>query len=81
MICNYCQTCLNMPKENMFYSGHVIKYGMNKYGIKNLEEGSILMGNLEKVGWVVLKSEYNIVSFSHLENSMYHLNNDSTKFK
>ena len=28
-----------MPKENMFYTGHVIKYGMSKYGIENLEEG------------------------------------------
>ena len=81
MICNYCQTCLNMPKENMFYSGHVIKYGMSKYGIENLEEGSILMGNLEKVGWVVLKSGYNIVPFGHLENAMYHLNNNAAKFK
>ena len=54
MLCNSCQTCSNMPKGNMFYSGHVIKYGMSKYGIENLEEGSILMGNLGKVGWVVL---------------------------
>ena len=51
------------------------------YGIENLEEGSILMGNLEKVGWVVLKSGYNICPFSHLENAVYHLNNDSVKFK
>ena len=61
-----CQTCINMPKEDMFYTGHVIKYGMSKYGIENLEKGSILMGNLEKVGWVVLKSGYNIVPFGHL---------------
>ena len=65
----------------MFYIGHVIKDGMSKYGIENLEKGSVLMGNLEKVGWVVLKSGYNDVPFGHLENAMYHLNNDSTKFK
>ena len=50
----------------MFYTSHVIKYGMSKYGIENLEKGSVLMGNLEKVGWVVLKSGYNIVPFGHL---------------
>ena len=81
MLCSCCQTCLNMPKENMFYSGHVIKYGMSKYGIENSEEGSILMGNLEKVGWVVLKSGYNIVPYHPLQNTLYHLNNDSVKFK
>ena len=76
-----CQTCINMPKEDMFYTGHVIKYGMSKYGIENLEKGSILMGNLEKVGWVVLKSGYNIVPYGQLENAMYNLNNDSAKSK
>ena len=54
MLCTSCQTWSNMPKEDMLYTGHVIKYGMSKYWIENLEEGSILMGNLEKVGWVVL---------------------------
>ena len=40
MLCTptYCQTCINMPKEDMFYTGHVIKYGMSKYGIENLEK-------------------------------------------
>jgi len=74
-----CQTCINMPKEDMFYTGHVIKYGMSKYGIENLEKGSILMGNLEKVGWVVLKSGYNIVPYGQLENAMYNVNNNSKR--
>ena len=39
------------------------------------------MGNLEKVGLVVLKSGYNIVPYGQLENAMYNLNNDSAKFK
>ena len=73
-----CQTCTNMPKEDMFYTCHVIKYGMSKYGIENLEKGSILMGNLEKVGWVVLKSGFNIVPYGQLENAMYNLNNNDS---
>ena len=46
MLCNSCQTCSNMPNENMCYTGHVIKYRMSKYGLENLEKNSILMGNL-----------------------------------
>ena len=49
--------------------------------IENLEEGSISMGNLEKVGWNGLKSGYSIRLYVFLENAMYHLNNDSVKFK
>ena len=70
-----------MPKENMYYIGHIIKYEMSPYGIENLGEGTILMGNLEKVGWVVLKSGYSIRPYGLLGNAMYHLNNDSVKFK
>ena len=54
---------------------------MSKYGIENLEEGSILIGNLEKAGWVVLKAWYNIVPYGQLENTIYNLNNDSGKSK
>ena len=50
MLCTSCQTCSNKPNEDMFYTGHVITYGMSKYEKENLEEGSILMGNLDKVG-------------------------------
>ena len=81
MLCTNCQTCLDMLKENMYYIGHIIKYGMNPSGINNLGEGTILMGNLEKVGWVVLKSGYSISPYGRLDNAMYHLNNDSVKFK
>ena len=40
-----------------------------------------MIGNLEKVGWVVLKSGYNITLYYDLENELYHLNNDSIKYK
>ena len=53
MLCTNCQTCLNMPKENMYYPRYIIKFGMSPSVIETLGEGSILMGNLEKVGWVV----------------------------
>ena len=81
MLCTNCQTCLDMPKENMYYIGHIIKYGMNPSEIENLGEGTILMGNLEKVGWVVLKSGYSISPYGLLDNTMYHLNNDSISLK
>ena len=70
-----------MLKENMYYIGHIIKYGMHPSGIKKLGESTILMGNLEKVGWVVLKSGYSISPYGRLDNTVYHLNNDSVKFK
>ena len=70
ILCTNCQTCLNMPKENMYYSGHVIKFGISPSVIENLGEGSI-----------VLKSGYSIRLYGLLENAMYHLNNDSVKFK
>ena len=80
MVCTNCQTCLFMAKENMHYPGHLIKFGMNPSEIKTLGEGAILMGNLEKIGWVVLKSGYSITPYGELENELYHLNNDSSKF-
>ena len=30
-LCTNCQTCLNMPKGNMYYPGHAIKFGMSPY--------------------------------------------------
>ena len=78
-LCTNYQTYLNMKK--MYYLDHVIKFGMSPSVIETLGEGSILMGNLEKVGWVVLKSRYSICPYGLLENAMYHLNNDSVKFK
>ena len=81
MLCTNCQTCLNMPNENVYHPGHVIKFGMSPSVIENLGEGSILMGNLEKSWWVVLKSWYSIRPYGLLKNAMCHLNNESVKFK
>ena len=71
---------MNISKESMHYPGHIIKYGMSPSRIETLEEGTILMGNLEKVGCVVLKYGYNITPYGELENELYHLNNDSVNF-
>ena len=38
MLCTNCQTCLNMPNENMYYPGHIIKFGMSPSKIKTLGE-------------------------------------------
>ena len=81
MLCTNYQACLKMTKENMHCPGHIIKFGISLSGIETLGEGTILMGNLEKVGWVVLKSGYSIRPYGLLGNAMYHLNNDSVKFK
>ena len=70
-----------MTKDNMYYPGHFIKFGMSPSVIETLGEGSILMGNLEKVGLINLKSGYSISSYGLLENAMYHLNNGFVKFK
>ena len=70
-----------MSKDNMHDSGRIIKYAMSPSRIKTLEECTFLMGNLEKVWWVVLKSGYNITPYCDLENELYHLNNDSVNYK
>ena len=44
--------------------------------IKILKEGTIMMGGLQKVGWVVLKSGFNIKPHSVLENVLYDVNID-----
>ena len=72
---NY-QTCLNMSKKNIHYPDHIIKYAMNWSGIETLKEGTVMMGKLEKVWWVVLKSGYTITLYYDLVNELYNLNND-----
>ena len=42
---------------------------------------TMTLDNLEKVGWVLLKSGYNITPYGELKNKLYHLNNDSVQFK
>ena len=81
MLCFNCHTCLNMSKEKMNYLGHIIKYVMSPSRTETLEEGTVLMVNLEKIGWVVLKSGINITPYCELKNKWYHLNNDSINYK
>ena len=49
---------------------------MSKHEIESLKEGTILMGDLQKVGWVVLKSGFIIKPRSHLEDALYDFNVD-----
>ena len=41
--------------------------------------GTMLLGNLEKVSWVVLKCNYVITAKSREQNHFYYLNNKSLK--
>ena len=55
-----CETCKSLVNENIHYEGHVIRYLKSKCEIDNLLMGKVVFGNLEKVGWVVLKCDYDI---------------------
>ena len=41
--------------------------------------GKVILDNLEKVGWIVLKCDYAITANSREQNHFYHLNNKSFK--
>ena len=47
--------------------------------IEYLNKDTFLLGNLEKVGWVILKSSFNINPYCDLENALFELNNDNSK--
>ena len=49
------ETYESLVNENIHYEGHVIRYLKSKCDIDNLPMGKVLLGNLERVGWVVLK--------------------------
>ena len=74
-----CETCEHLVYENIHYEEHVIRYLKSKCEIDNLPMGKVLFGNLEKVGWVVLKCDYAITPNSSEQNHLYHLNNKSYK--
>ena len=65
-----------MNMEELHYTNQVVKYDISKYEIESLKEGTILMGDLQKVGWVVLKSGFVIKPRSPLEDTLYDLNVD-----
>ena len=76
-----CETCEYLVNENIHYEGHVIRYLKSKCEIDNLPMGKVLFGNLEKVGWVVLKCDYAITPNSSEQNHFYDLNNKNFKKK
>ena len=65
-----------MKNDNLHYEGHIIRYLKHQYDIDNLEMGSVLLGDLEKVGWVVLKCAYEIINGSDTQRHFYNLNNE-----
>ena len=54
---------------------------MRNADIEYSNEGTAMLGDLEKVGWVVLKSSFNVNLYCDLENALYELNNDDSKKK
>ena len=76
-----CETCESLVNENIHYEGHVIRYLKSQYDIDNLPMGTILLGNMEKVGWVVLKYDYATTAKSKKQNHFYYLNKKSYKKK
>ena len=62
--------------EEINYTNKVVKYNKGKFEIENLKEGTMMMGYLQKVGWVVLKSGFIIKPRSLLENTLCDLNID-----
>ena len=78
---NTCVKCTNINMEELHYTNQVIEYDMSKYKIESLKEGTYLMGELQKVGCVVLKSGFIIKQRSPLENALYDLNVDTPSDK
>ena len=75
--CNVnCPICDEIPNQNIHYEGHIIKYLDTKYTIDRLPMGKVLLGDLEKVGWVVLKCDYGITPNSNVEKHFYYSNNN-----
>ena len=70
-----CATCEPLVNENIHHEGHVIRYLKSKCDIENLFMCTVLLGNLEKVGWVVLKYDFAITVNSREQNDFYYLNN------
>ena len=54
---------------------------MSRLEIEILKEGTVMMRALQKVGWIVLKSGYNITPYYALENNLYDLNIEHSSTK
>ena len=72
---------MNMNIEEIHYTNQVVKQNMSKFEIELLKEGTILMGDLQKDVWVVLKAGFIIKPRSLLENALYDLNIDVSSDK
>ena len=68
-----------MQQRNIQYPGPLDQYSLNKSGIESLIAGTVMLGDLEKVDWVLLKSKYNIQPFYDSETALYNLNNQYPK--
>ena len=53
-----CNICKDIPTENIHHKGRIVKYLDNDYNIDKLQMTTVLLGDLEKVGWVVLKCDF-----------------------
>ena len=70
-----------MSKENIHYPGHLVQYSMCNYEIESFNKYTVMLSDLEKVGWVVLKTGYNINPYCDFENALYDLNNEHSNKK
>ena len=76
-----CATCESLINENIHYEGHVIRYLKEQCEIDNLSMSTVLLGDLERVDWVVLKCDYVITTDSKNPKYVYHLNNHNFKLR
>ena len=70
-----------MQQPNIHYSGHFVQNFMNKSEIKSLITSTVMLGDLEKVSWVILKCGYYLQPFCDLENVLFDLNIQHPKQK
>ena len=68
-------TCQSLVNENIHYEGHKIRYLDTQCRIDNLPIGKVLLGDLEKVGWVGLECDYANTPNSKEQNYFYNSNN------
>ena len=73
--------CESLRNDNIHYEGHIIKYLKTQCDTDNLNMSSVLLRDLETVGWIVLKWVYEITNGSEQQEYFYHLNNHSFQKK
>ena len=71
-----CTICVSLFSDNIHYEAHIIRYLKYQCDIDNLNTDNILIGDLEKVGWVVLKYDYEIKNGGEQQNYFYQINNN-----